>query len=157
MSSEMQAEELEVLRSIYEGDAAFIEVDEKTFQYKFGDDGENKSFLVEVKWTDSYPDELPNVNLDAFYNNHILPPVKQHVVSQVQEQAEAMLGMSMTFTLFEWVKENVTDLMEQQTLAPVMAEVTEEVEELSIIQVCYAVMLFGSLWGHLAGGTQSTH
>ncbi|XP_037084605.1 RWD domain-containing protein 4-like [Pollicipes pollicipes] len=63
-----------------------------------------------------------------------LPPVKQHVVSQVQEQAEAMLGMSMTFTLFEWVKENVTDLMEQQTLAPVMAEVTEEVEELSITQ-----------------------
>ena len=34
MSAELQAEELEVLRSIYEGDTAFIEVDEKTFQYK---------------------------------------------------------------------------------------------------------------------------
>ena len=39
--------------------------------FQYGEDGDIKSFLVEVKWTDNYPDELPNVNLDAFYNKHM--------------------------------------------------------------------------------------
>lgn len=30
-----------------------------------------KSFLVEVKWTQGYPEELPLVSLDAFFNNHL--------------------------------------------------------------------------------------
>ena len=34
MSSESQDEELEVLRSIYEGDTSFREMNPKTFQYK---------------------------------------------------------------------------------------------------------------------------
>ncbi|XP_043232717.1 RWD domain-containing protein 4-like isoform X1 [Amphibalanus amphitrite] len=135
MSAEMQAEELEVLRSIYEGDPSYIEVDEKTFQYKYGEDGDIKSFLVEVKWTENYPDELPNINLDAFYNKHILPAVKEHVVDQVRQQADTMLGMSMTFTLFEWVKESVTELMAEQTAAPPVSQATEEVEQLTITQV----------------------
>ena len=45
MSAEMQTEELEVLRSIYEGDTAFIEVDEKTFQYKVTCHPSNMIFL----------------------------------------------------------------------------------------------------------------
>jgi len=135
MAAEMQAEELEVLRSIYEGDAAFIEVNEKKFQYKIGDDGDNKSFLVEVKWTENYPDQLPDINLDAFYNKHILAAVKQHVVQQVEEQARDMLGMSMTFTLFEWVKGEAAQLMEQQVEVEVATEeVADEMEELTVSQ-----------------------
>lgn len=34
MNSECQEEELEVLRSIYEGDESFREMNPKTFQYK---------------------------------------------------------------------------------------------------------------------------
>ena len=65
-----------------------------------------------------------------------LPAVKEHVVSQVREQADAMLGMSMTFTLFEWVKESAAELMANQQAAPApAAQLAEEVEELTISQV----------------------
>lgn len=36
-----------------------------------GEAGTPESFLVEVVWGASYPDELPNISLDAFYNNHL--------------------------------------------------------------------------------------
>ncbi|KAF0313789.1 RWD domain-containing protein 4 [Amphibalanus amphitrite] len=63
-----------------------------------------------------------------------LPAVKEHVVDQVRQQADTMLGMSMTFTLFEWVKESVTELMAEQTAAPPVSQATEEVEQLTITQ-----------------------
>ena len=66
---------------------------------------------------------------------HSLPAVKEHVVDQVRQQADAMLGMSMTFTLFEWVKESATDLMVDQKAAPVVSQVADEVEQLTVSQV----------------------
>ena len=33
--------------------------------------GEAKSFLLEVTWDDAYPDELPSISLDSFYNSHM--------------------------------------------------------------------------------------
>lgn len=30
-----------------------------------------KSFLVEVKWGEEYPNELPTINMDTFYNKHM--------------------------------------------------------------------------------------
>ena len=38
---------------------------------QIGEDGDYKSFLLEVKWHDQYPEEVPNINLAAFYNNHM--------------------------------------------------------------------------------------
>lgn len=38
---------------------------------KVGEVGEAKSFLVEVSWGEGYPDDLPKISLDAFYNNHL--------------------------------------------------------------------------------------
>ena len=38
---------------------------------KVGEAGEKKSVLVEVTWGESYPDELPTISLDAFFNNHL--------------------------------------------------------------------------------------
>ncbi|XP_070571594.1 RWD domain-containing protein 4-like [Ptychodera flava] len=111
---EQQEEEREVLASIYEGDECYKQVNETTFQYKIGESGHYKSFLVEVKWTENYPESLPNINLDAFYNNHVSPDVKSHVVSQLNEQAEQFLDSAMTYTIFEWAKENAEDLMVDQ-------------------------------------------
>lgn len=39
--------------------------------FQVGEVGEPKSFLVEITWGESYPDELPRINLDAFFNNHL--------------------------------------------------------------------------------------
>ena len=63
---EQQEEELEVLRSIYEGDERFNELSNKCFQYKYGSE-EGKSILVEISWPESYPSVLPGVNLGKLF------------------------------------------------------------------------------------------
>lgn len=36
-----------------------------------------KSFLVEIKWGNEYPNELPIFNMDTFYNKHLsVSPIK---------------------------------------------------------------------------------
>ena len=30
-----------------------------------------KSAMIEVSWGDNYPEELPVINLDVFYNKHL--------------------------------------------------------------------------------------
>ena len=64
-------EEREVLLSIYEGDENFKHVADTVFQYKIGDDGHYKSLLLEISWGESYPDELPIINMGAFYNKNM--------------------------------------------------------------------------------------
>ncbi|XP_033112173.1 RWD domain-containing protein 4-like [Anneissia japonica] len=66
-----EVEEREVLQSIYEGDENFKELNPTTFQYRVGDIGHFKSFLLEIAWGDNYPTELPNINFDTFYINHM--------------------------------------------------------------------------------------
>jgi len=71
MNAESQAEELEVLRSIYEGDSCFREMGPTVFQYKYGEDGHPHSFLLEISWPETYPESKPIVNMEAFYNKHL--------------------------------------------------------------------------------------
>ena len=62
----------------------------------------------------------------------------------LKEQAEANLGMSMTFTLFEWLKEAKDELLEDQPAeAPIVnpvSEITSNVAQISVeeetIEVC---------------------
>lgn len=68
---EQQAEEREALQSIYEGDDAFKEINATTFQYKYGEDMNYRSFLVEIKWGEDYPNVLPTINMDTFYNRNM--------------------------------------------------------------------------------------
>ncbi|EDO47448.1 predicted protein [Nematostella vectensis] len=111
---EEQEEELEVLRSIYEVDDRFKEIDDKTFQYKFGEDGHYKSFVLEISWPEDYPECAPNINLDAFYNKHISKDVKSSLLARVAEQCEMTLGGAMTFSLFDWANEHAEELMAEQ-------------------------------------------
>lgn len=112
--SEDQGDEREALRSIYEVDGNFIEVNATTFQYKFGEDGHYKSFLLEISWPHDYPASLPIINLDAFYNKHISPEVKENIKIRIKEQCEMCLGTAMTYSIFDWAKEHEQELMEGQ-------------------------------------------
>ncbi|XP_053640411.1 RWD domain-containing protein 4 isoform X2 [Cherax quadricarinatus] len=133
---EEHEEEREVLQSIYEGDANFCMINDTTFQYKYGEEGDAKSFLLEISWGPDYPDAAPIINLDLFYNKHILPPIKEKITTELQEQAEANLGMSMTFTLFEWLKEAKDEILDHQPAeASVLgvSEITSGIEQISAV------------------------
>ncbi len=36
-----------------------------------GDDSGPTSFLLQITWGESYPTDLPDISLDAFYNKHL--------------------------------------------------------------------------------------
>merc|ERR1711934_229043 len=50
----------------------------------------------------------------SFYNNHLSADVKESIIKAVEGEAVEMVGMSMTYTLFEWAKENLETLLEAQ-------------------------------------------
>ena len=127
-NAELQEEELEVLKSIYEGDDLYTNPDKDTHQYKFGEVGTLKTFILEIKWTDEYPSELPALSLESFYNKHLVPEVKTTILKAVSEEAEQFLGMSMTYSLFEWVRESLETLLEKQP-ETLLTSVCEEIEE----------------------------
>ncbi|XP_063316072.1 RWD domain-containing protein 4 [Pelobates fuscus] len=112
MANEDQEMELEALQSIYEGDDCFKELGPCSFQYRVGDIGDSKAFLIEISWPETYPETAPNISMNAFFNNQISPAVKQSILKMLQEQVEANLGTSMTYTLFEYAKDNKEVLME---------------------------------------------
>ncbi|KAG5884355.1 hypothetical protein JTB14_030794 [Gonioctena quinquepunctata] len=122
-NSQLQEEEREVLLSIYDGDECFKEIDSTTYQYKFGENDTIKSFVLEVKWGTDYPNELPIINLDTFYNKHIIQALKKKIIDIVSTEAEQYLGMSMTYSLFEFVKEKFEELINEQPDQPEKLEV----------------------------------
>ncbi|XP_017882487.1 RWD domain-containing protein 4 [Ceratina calcarata] len=112
--AELQVEECEVLLSIYEGDPAFKQLTPTTFQYKYGEDNDMKSFLLEISWGATYPSERPIINMNTFYNKHIVQEVKDKVVQHVEMEADQWLGSAMTYTLFQSVQEHYTELISAQ-------------------------------------------
>ena len=117
--------------SIYDGDPQFVIVKEgQSFQYKYGDDGKSKSFVLEISWTEDYPEVMPDISLDAFYNKHIIPSVKQQIMEFVKQEAEPYLGMSMTYTIFEQVKENLETLLNDQPEEMVIKDLSEDFSHL---------------------------
>lgn len=112
--NEEQIEELEVLSSIFEDDSAYNQINEKCIQYKIGEDGAIKSFIIEFQWPDDYPQCLPVINLNAFYNKKLLPEVKEHIVNALCAEANNMIGEAMTFSLIDFAKDNQSDLTAMQ-------------------------------------------
>ena len=102
-NEELQTEELEVLKSIYEGDECYTNPSPSSHLYKFGEVGTLKTFilgrhiycitshfdfkrrtsLTEIKWVEEYPAELPTFSLESFYNKHLVPEVKQEIIKAV--------------------------------------------------------------------------
>uniref|UniRef100_A0A0N5AQ01 RWD domain-containing protein n=1 Tax=Syphacia muris TaxID=451379 RepID=A0A0N5AQ01_9BILA len=114
-SLEEQETEREVLKSIFEGDDRFKEIEKNKFQYFFGEKGHYKSFVLEIIWTETYPQTEPTINLDLFYNTNLFNNVKQRIAEELNNEAKNYLGMAVTFTLIEYVKENFDRLLEDQT------------------------------------------
>ncbi|XP_054008132.1 RWD domain-containing protein 4 [Hylaeus anthracinus] len=112
--AELQEEEREVLLSIYDGDSAFKQLTPTTFQYKFGEDNNMKSFLLEISWGPTYPSERPVINMNTFYNKDIVQEVKDKVVKLVEAEADQWLGSAMTYTLFQCVQEHYVELISTQ-------------------------------------------
>ncbi|XP_045491763.1 RWD domain-containing protein 4 [Colias croceus] len=119
--AEQQAEEIEVLKSIYEGDDNFKQLNDKTYQYKYKD-GE-KSFIVEISWGPTYPTEKPKFNLEIFYNQHLLPSVKENILNLLNVEADQWIGCAMTYTMFEFLKEKVPEILAEQTDEVITARV----------------------------------
>ncbi|XP_044536564.1 RWD domain-containing protein 4 isoform X1 [Gracilinanus agilis] len=111
-ANEDQEMELEALRSIYEGDESFRELSPVSFQYRIGDNGDPKAFLIEVSWTETYPQTAPIISMNAFFNNTISSAVKQSILAKLQEEVKVNLGTAMTYTLFEYAKDNKEQFME---------------------------------------------
>ncbi|KAL0894282.1 hypothetical protein ABMA27_014283 [Loxostege sticticalis] len=123
--AEQQAEEIEVLKSIYEGDDAFKQVDAKTYQYKYADG--DKSFILEISWGPTYPTEKPKFNLEIFYNQHLIPSVKEKILEIVNAEADQWVGCAMTYTLFECLKEKVQEILADQTEEAVVSSRVEKI------------------------------
>ncbi|XP_059011887.1 RWD domain-containing protein 4 [Mustela nigripes] len=111
-ANEDQEMELEALRSIYEGDESFRELSPVSFQYRIGENGDPKAFLIEISWTETYPQTPPIISMNAFFNNTISSAVKQSILAKLQEAVEVNLGTAMTYTLFEYAKDNKDQFME---------------------------------------------
>ncbi|KAK2548544.1 RWD domain-containing protein 4 [Acropora cervicornis] len=126
---EDQEDEREALRSIYESDENFIEINPTTFQYKFGDDGHFKSFLLEVSWPDDYPTCFPNMNLDAFYNKHISCHLKESIKFRIKEQFDMCVGSAVTYSIFDWTMEHQEELMAEQQEQEIKEEQTPSKED----------------------------
>lgn len=109
-----QQEEAEVLNSIFEGDEAFKQISDTEFQYKVGEDGAAKSFLLTIRWPEQYPEVKLDTDLDSFYNKHITDSVKQNITELAIEQAEALVGEAATYTIIDWAKENAESLLIDQ-------------------------------------------
>ncbi|XP_067407787.1 RWD domain-containing protein 4 isoform X2 [Emydura macquarii macquarii] len=113
-ANEDQEMELEALRSIYEGDECFREISPVSFQYRIGENGDPRAFLIEISWPETYPQTAPVISMNAFFNNTISLAVKQNILDKLMEEVEVNLGTAMTYTLFEYAKDNKELFMENQ-------------------------------------------
>ncbi|XP_013907425.1 PREDICTED: RWD domain-containing protein 4 isoform X1 [Thamnophis sirtalis] len=120
-ANEDQEMELEALRSIYEGDECFRELSPISFQYRIGESGDPKAFLIEISWPETYPQTAPVISMDAFFNNAISSAIKQSILNKLMEEVEVNLGTSMTYTIFEYAKDNKEIFMENQPVNTVTA------------------------------------
>jgi len=130
-SAEQQQEELEVLRSIFDGDTAFSTLNENTIQYRFGEDGDVRSFLLEIRWPPSYPDEAtPDFVLDdLFYNKRLTAQTKQAILRCLSEEAESNRGSPTTYSLIELLKDRFEQLTENQIAAQQSAAETRDTDD----------------------------
>lgn len=110
-----QEEEREVLQSIYENDDHFKQHSETMFTFRIGEPGDAKSYSVEIRWGEGYPDEPPSISLDSIYNSRVAVESKRAIVAALLAEAQSLLGSPMTYSLFEYAKEKATGLVELET------------------------------------------
>ncbi|CAH8497258.1 unnamed protein product [Schistosoma turkestanicum] len=98
-------EEALVLRSIFDEEELTISSNH-TLEYRVGEQGTTSSFIVQVHWPAGYPDVLPCISMDSFYNHHVPSHIKEKITDELLSVAKEQLGSALTFTLIEYLKEN---------------------------------------------------
>ena len=54
--------------------------------------------LLEIKWTEEYPSELPALSLESFYNKHLVPEVKTHILKAVTGQESFVIFLAKIYS-----------------------------------------------------------
>ncbi|CRK86757.1 CLUMA_CG000589, isoform A [Clunio marinus] len=133
---EQQAEEIEALTSIYEGDTFYKQLNKTTFQYKYGEEENGKGFIVEIIWGDSYPNELPKISMDSYFNRNISSSFKLKIIDILKTEGENWIGCGMTYTLFECLKEQLAELLTELENEIKNNELNKMSENLDRINLC---------------------
>ncbi|KAI7860174.1 RWD domain-containing protein 1 [Circinella umbellata] len=110
---EEQQNELEALQSIYPEE--FEEISDNEFRIAiFPDDqDEDQSCALSlwVKYTPTYPDELPEYSVDVV-EGRLTDAQKERVMDALKNGAEESLGMVMIFTMASLAKEELNQILE---------------------------------------------
>jgi predicted RND superfamily exporter protein len=95
-----------------------------------GEQGEPNAYLVEVKWTENYPEDLPEISMDSFFNSHMSPSSKSAIIGSIKNELQDLIGNPMTYTIFEYIRDNRDELSSHISAAPDDVVKTEEVEKM---------------------------
>lgn len=71
---------------------SFSQISPTTYHYRYGEEDSPKGFVAEVTWTENYPNEVPEINLDLFCNRHLVQEVRDGIQTKLLEQAELNTG-----------------------------------------------------------------
>ncbi|KAK4471977.1 hypothetical protein MN116_005355 [Schistosoma mekongi] len=101
---DLREEEAEVLKSIFSEDELTISGD-YNLEYKVVEHG-TTSFVIQIQWPPGYPNVMPCISMDCFYNQHVPQDVKEKIVAELISVAKDQLGSALTYILIEFIKEN---------------------------------------------------
>ncbi|KAI6651540.1 RWD domain-containing protein 4 [Oopsacas minuta] len=109
-SDEQLKEEFETLDSIYQDDDNFKILDPRSLTYKFYPT-DFKEFIVQFDFTSSYPDDPPNIHMELLYNTKLRTEEKDAIIYALQTEADNLLGVQMVYSLLEWGKDNLDEVV----------------------------------------------
>jgi hypothetical protein len=69
---------------------------------------------LQVNYTASYPDELPELQLEALEGD-LSEQEAETLLQGMRSTGEESLGMAMVFTLTSWLKEGLTEVLEERS------------------------------------------
>ena len=112
VSDEQLREEFETLDSIYQDDANFTVKGDQSITYKFVFP-DAKDFIVQFDFPPTYPEDPPNIHMELMYNTKLRTEEKDAIITALSSEAEDLIGVQMMYSLLEWGKENLNDVVDE--------------------------------------------
>lgn len=113
MSSEVLAEEFEVLESIYPTELSKLSENEIRIEVEpeeISEEHEEVKLTLDVKYPQDYPDVLPELSLEPTQGG-LQDDEVQALIEGLRAVGEENLGMAMTFTLVSHLREQMASLV----------------------------------------------
>ena len=117
VSEEQLREEFETLESIYQDDESFTIKGDQSITYKFAFP-DFKDFIVQFDFPLTYPEDPPNIHMDLMYNTKLRTEEKDAIISALSSEAEDLIGVQMMYSLLEWGKENLSEVVDEFSVEP---------------------------------------